>query len=45
MAEGKRFFTILIVEPDARIIGHTFDRRRVPLVWWQPERDDNPFRD
>jgi hypothetical protein len=45
MAEGKRFFTILIVEPDARIIGDTFDKRRVPLVWWQPERDDNPFRD
>ena len=44
MAEGKRFFTILLLERDSQLPGATIEPRQIPALWWQPG-PGSPFRE
>ncbi len=43
MAEGKRFFTLLVVPPRSGILGEVVDQVSVPSPFWRPG-PGSPFR-
>ena len=44
MAEGKRFFTVLLLERGSKMLGETIEPLQVPALWWR-QGPGSPFRD